>query len=102
MAVDAIASDRRMAGLPLEVNASGVAALPALHALLVSGGVTQLNLHALPPSFKTILENPAAKNWYSYVIPGVLRHYDIPELVNLAGSEKVRFVTAASDTLRSP
>jgi dienelactone hydrolase len=101
-AVDAIASDRRLAGLPLEVNASGVAALPALHALLVSGGVTRLNLHALPPSFKTILENPAAKNWYSYVIPGVLRRYDIPELVNLVGSKKVRFVTAASDTLRSP
>jgi cephalosporin-C deacetylase-like acetyl esterase len=101
-ALDAVASDRRLTGLPVEVNASGVAALPALHAVLVSKGVTQLNLHALPPSFKTILQNPAAKNWYSFVISGVLLHYDIPDLVNLVGAKKVRFIGAASDTLRAP
>ncbi len=79
-------------GIPIEINATGVNCLPALHAAVLDSRITQLNLYNSITSFKTILEKPAGKNWYSYVIPGVLNYYDIPDLVNLIGKEKVNFI----------
>jgi dienelactone hydrolase len=87
-----IASDQRLKLLPIELNASGAVTLPALHALLFNEEVTQLNLHTALRSFRTIVQNPTIKDWYSYVIPNVLHYYDIPDLVILVGEERVRFV----------
>ena len=42
-------------------------------------------------SFKEIFERPAEKNWYSYVVPGISWYYDIPDLVELVGKEKISF-----------
>jgi len=78
--------------LPVELNASGVNTLPAIHAALLDGRITSLNLYGGISTFKTILDKPAEKNWYSYVIPGVLNYYDIPDLVNIIGKEKVNFI----------
>ena len=78
--------------VPIEINATGVNCLPALHAAVLDSRITQLNLYNSIGSFKTILDMPAEKNWYSYVIPGVLNYYDIPDLVNLIGKEKVNFI----------
>jgi len=90
--LDVVRSDRGLEGLPLEMNASGVATLPALHALLFDTTVSKLNLYGSLRTFKTILLNPTEKNWYSYVIPGVLRSYDIPDLVDMVGVQRVHFV----------
>lgn len=77
---------------PLEVHASGPVAIAALHAALIDKRITQLYLYNTITSFNQILENPTGKNWYSYVIPNVLKYYDIPDLVKLIGEDKVRFV----------
>lgn len=77
---------------PVEVHASGPVALAALHAALLNKRITQVHLYNTINSFKEILENPLEKNWYSYVIPNVLKYYDIPDLVKLIGEDKVRFV----------
>lgn len=77
---------------PIEIHATGAVALAALHAALVDKRITQLYLYNTITSYKEILENPAGKNWYSYVIPNVLKFYDIPDLVNLIGPHKVRFI----------
>jgi len=77
--------------LPIEIHASGHVALAALHAALFVD-VKELHLYSCIPSFKDILNNPLQKDWYSWVIPGVLKYYDIPDLVKLIGEDKVRFV----------
>lgn len=78
--------------IPIEVHASGPVALAALHAALLDKRIRQVHLYNTITSFKQILENPLEKNWYSYVIPNVLKYYDIPDLVKLIGEDKVRFV----------
>jgi hypothetical protein len=44
-------------------------------------------------SFKQILEQPLERNWYGYVIPDVLRHYDLTELVKLLEGDHVIFIS---------
>jgi dienelactone hydrolase len=90
--LQAIENNAAYNGIPIELNATGVNCLPALHAAVLDSRITRLNLYNSISSFKTILEKPAEKNWYSYVIPGVLNFYDIPDLVNLIGRDKVNFI----------
>jgi len=89
--LDFVANDKLFQNLSIEMDASGAASLPALHALLFDTTVTELNLHGALRSFKTILQFPAGLNWYSDVVPDVLRFYDIPDIVQLAGAQKIHF-----------
>lgn len=86
-----IEADSRLANLPLEVHASGWATVPALHAALLSGKVSSLHLYSPMQSYREVLSNPTGKDWYSYILPGVLKYYDLPDLVQLYGADKVRF-----------
>jgi hypothetical protein len=38
-----------------------------------------------------VFNRPTEKNWYSYVIPGALKYYDVKDLAGMLGS---RLVTA--------
>lgn len=89
--LDYIGADKQLSGLPIEVHASGWATVPALHAALLSGKVASLDFYNSIRSYKEVLNNPTGKDWYSYVIPSVLRYYDLPDLVQLFGTEKVRY-----------
>jgi len=93
-----ISASPRFKSLPLEVNAYGAAAIPALHAALFDETLNTLTLYAPLGSFQDILKDPVARNWYSYVIPGVLNYYDIPDLIKLLGSKKISIVEYASET----
>ncbi|HYC29501.1 MAG TPA: hypothetical protein VEB42_11800, partial [Chitinophagaceae bacterium] len=79
--------------LPVEVHARGPVALAALHAVFFrKDAVAKLYLYNCIASFKDILNDPMRKDWYSWVVPGVLKYYDIPDLVKLVGEDKVIFV----------
>ena len=54
--------------------------VPQIEQVQVSGG---------PPFFSYFLENPAAKDAYSAVLPGVLRYYDVPDLRRALGTRLV-------------
>ena len=90
-AMQFIQEDTKLKNLPIEINAPGFAALPALYAALFNTKIDKLNLYNCIKSFKDILEKPTEKNWYSYVIPNVLSYYDIPDLVKLVGEDKIKF-----------
>jgi dienelactone hydrolase len=100
--------------LPILLRADGRAAPVALHAALLSPLVVkhavtdvtdQTPVHATPrtyapqieqvqvsggpPSFSYFLENPATKDAYSSVLPGVLNYYDIPDLRKALGARLV-------------
>jgi len=82
-------------GLPLLLRADGAATLAALHAAAVDapGGAgprpsptsSQVQVSGGPAAFQYFLENPAAKDAYSEVLPGVLRIYDVPDLRRALG-----------------
>ncbi len=85
-----IQNESRLATLPLLLRADGPAALVALHAAVVLPGIAQVQVSGGPPSFTYFLDNPAAKDAYSAVLPGVLRYYDVPDLRRFLGSRLVK------------
>jgi dienelactone hydrolase len=86
-----IETNNRLAGLPVELHASGWAAVPALHNAVLSGKINSLHLYNSIGSYKEILENPTGKNCYSYIVPNVLKYYDLPDLVQILETNQVKF-----------
>jgi dienelactone hydrolase len=108
----AIGADDRLRQLPLLLRGDGAAALVALHTAVLSPPpgkplsrtpgaelssppsaapaakprIEQVQVSGGPPSFQYFLENPAAKDAYSEVLPGVLRAYDVPDLRRALGT----------------
>lgn len=72
----------------LTVYGSGEAALPALFAALLYPRVGRIILHAFPCSFEALTAH-AGCAWRQYVfLSGVLRHFDLPELVRARSDKK--------------
>ncbi len=89
---DMIATDKQLSGLPVEITASGITAIPAMHAMLFSTAAKKLHLAKNIRSYEEILANPTARDWYSYIIPRVLRYYDIPDLEKWIGPANIEYV----------
>lgn len=90
--MDFIATIQDFKNVPVEINATGVTTIAAIHAALFSNQIYQLNLYGGIKTYKTILENSVEKNWYSYVLNGVLKYYDIPDLIKIIGENKIHFI----------
>lgn len=78
-----------MTGLPIRVHASGGNAAVALHHLVLDHRITRIHLYHTIRSYYDLLHDPTQKDQYRYVIPGILKYYDLPQLVELAGADKV-------------
>ena len=77
-------------GVPVEVMAEGqTSALVALHVAVGRQQIIRVRLRALPASYQSQLAQPTARDGYSDVLPGVLRHYDVPDLVRALGKRLV-------------
>jgi cephalosporin-C deacetylase-like acetyl esterase len=87
--VDMIAVDPQLKGLQVQVKASGVTALSVLHAMLFEKSIGKTWLSGSLGSYQTILRQPTERNWYSYVIPGVLQYYDITDLEKQVGVDRI-------------
>jgi cephalosporin-C deacetylase-like acetyl esterase len=83
MLLDFLRADSLLGRSKVTVRASGLSALVALHAAAVDDRINHLQVDKYLPSFIDIDRNVMEKNWYSYVIPGVLRYYDVPDLVRI-------------------
>jgi dienelactone hydrolase len=70
---------------PLEIRAGGRAALPAMLAAVLAPAISLLTVEPLPLSFQQLLAQPARKDAYSQVLPGVLRYWDVPDLQRALG-----------------
>jgi cephalosporin-C deacetylase-like acetyl esterase len=90
--MDFINSKPGYKNVPVEINATGSTTIAAMHAALFNQTINDLNLYYGITTFKTILENPVEKNWYSCIINDVLKYYDLPDLVSLIGTNKVHFI----------
>ncbi len=89
--IDMFKTDQRLAGLAIDIKASGITAIPALHAALFEEGVRQVYLSRAIRSYRQVLDNPVVRDWYSYIIADVLKQYDIPDLEKLIGVARIRY-----------
>jgi cephalosporin-C deacetylase-like acetyl esterase len=77
--------------IALTVLSQGICSLPALHAAALDKRISKLYCYDGIDSFYDVFNRPTEKNWYSYVIPGALKYYDVKDLAGMLGS---RLVTA--------
>ena len=84
-----IQSNDELTKLPIELNATGISTLPALQASVFDKTIMQLNLFKSIHSFKDTLSYPIEKNWYSWIIPNVLKYYDVNDLIELSNAKVV-------------
>jgi cephalosporin-C deacetylase-like acetyl esterase len=83
--LDYIKSKADLSEKPVYLVAGGKTSLGALHAAVLDNRINQVEISNGLHSFYEIFDNPSRRDWYSYVIPGVLKHYDLPELRQLLG-----------------
>lgn len=88
--IDFIKAEPNFKDLPITINTVGLVGIPAMHAIFLNNDINQLNLYQCISSYQQVLEQPLAKDRYGAVIPNVLSFYDLPDLVNWIGNDKVK------------
>jgi hypothetical protein len=73
----------------ISAYASGPAAVALLHAAALDKRITRVVADHTIPSFRAIATEPMHQNAPEYIVPGVLRHYDIPDLIQAIAPRKV-------------
>ena len=75
----------------LSLIATGEAAIPALHAAaLEPDAFTKITLRRMITSYESLVGEGETFDQTVNMIHGVLRHYDLPDLIRLIGNERVR------------
>lgn len=92
MLIDYIASDDLMKGMPVKIVASGPAALPALMAAASDYSITALELSETISTFAEITDRPTEKDWFSYLVPGIMKYFDIPDIAGMRPDLKIKYV----------
>lgn len=80
-------------GAPNEINlvAIGEAAIPALHAAaLAPAAFRTVTLQQMLNNWEDVVRRPESLDQAVNVVHGALQYYDLPELIELAGAEKVK------------
>ena len=86
----------------LHLVAIGEAAIPALHAAALDADrFASVRLRNMISSWAEVVRTPENLNQAAGVVHGALRHYDLPELIELAGAGKVR-VEEPLDVMGNP
>jgi len=76
--------------VPIQLIATGEAAIPALHAAaLEPSQFESVRLSGMIRSWAEVVSAPETKNQLVNTVHGALRTYDLPELVELAGKARV-------------
>ncbi len=77
--------------VPIQLIAIGEAAIPALHAAALDPSrFESVLLKEMIRSWAEVVAAPESLNQLVNAVHGALRHYDLPDLVELAGNERVK------------
>ncbi len=88
--LDYIKSIPELQQLRIYIKASGPAAEAAILAAALDPRIDKIQLSGTVPSFYSMLRHPVMKEQYSYVIPGALHYFDLPDLVKFIGSDTIQ------------
>ena len=75
--------------ISISIKAKGIYGSIALYAGLFEPSIKSINILNAISSYYDLLENPLMKNAYSYVIPSVLKYYDLPDIIKWVGPKKI-------------
>jgi hypothetical protein len=87
----------------LHLIAIGEAAIPALHAAALDpDSFRTVTLRQMLRSWEDLASATESRNQAVNVVHGALRHYDLPDLIEMAGASKVKVVEPANPLGVSP
>jgi cephalosporin-C deacetylase-like acetyl esterase len=84
-----ITTEPSFSRLSVKIRATGAAAPVALYSAILKPQISRIEIPGSIRSYMEILERPMEKEWYSYVIPDVLKFFDMPDLQNIRPELKV-------------
>lgn len=76
----------------IKLTANGLYGPTAIHATYLDNRIGQTEVSRSIKSFHDYLENPLQKDIYTNVLYGVLKYYDLNDLIVLTGKSRVRFM----------
>ncbi len=89
--MDFIASDPKTKGRPIKLIANGAYGPVAIHAAYLDPRINDIKLSRSLRSFNELIDKPLQHDAYSSVLYGVLKYYDLPDLVEKIGRQKITF-----------
>ena len=90
--VDFISTEERLKNHAISVEAYGSYSSVALHAAYLDPRIAHTTVvHGLT-SYMDFIEHPIQWDMYTQVIPGVLKYYDLKDLMEKLGAERVKLV----------
>ena len=95
--LDFISSDNDLKDLPVRITASGPAAVPALFTAVLDMRIASLEFSETIASFAEITQRPMDRDWFSYIVPGIMNYFDLPDLVALRPDLKVKYTVQKND-----
>ena len=90
--VDFITTDPNLKGRPIKLVANGLYGPAAIHAAYLDDRINSTEVARSIKSFQQLLQNPMQNDAYTNVLYGVLKYYDLQDLMEKAGGSKIRFV----------
>jgi dienelactone hydrolase len=92
MLLDYISSSEELKGKPVKIIATGPAATTALMTAVIDSRISALELSETIKSFAEVAEKPMGKDWYSYIVPGILCFFDLPDLAILRPDLTIKYM----------
>jgi len=89
--MDFIQSDEKLKDRQLNLQANGVYGPAAIHAAYLDSRINTTEISRSFRSFEEIVRNPMQRDVYSNVLYGVLKYYDLKDLMTLTGGNRIRF-----------
>lgn len=99
-ATDYLSSRQDVSGRVVAIG-RGACALPLLHAALLDDRIARIVLEEALASYRAAVDRPIHRNLYDVAIPGVLRKYDLDEIVAALSPRPVVFINPV-DALGRP
>jgi hypothetical protein len=90
--VDFIKQDERFSVLPIQLNAEGSYGPVAIHATFLEPRISKTEIVRSIRSYEEYLKNPLQRDVYTNVLYGVLKYYDLKDLIGLSGKGRIQYI----------
>jgi len=90
--VDFLSTDPSLKSHPIRLVANGLYGPTAIHAAYLDDRIKNAEIARSLKSFEQLLQAPMQNDAYTNVLYGVLKYYDLKDLIDKAGSGRIRFV----------
>jgi cephalosporin-C deacetylase-like acetyl esterase len=90
--LDFFGTDEKLKGHPVNILANGLYGPTAIHAAYLDRRIERVEISRSVKSFGEYLKNPLQRDVYSNVLYGVLKYYDLKDLIGLSGKNRIQFV----------